>query len=95
MQELGIPTANVDQASLHGTQCASDAVTGIYAGWASVGSSLEVYPMVASVGFNPFYGNKVRSLTCRARPQLHAVHVRGSTSLLKPTFRNDHCTTQT
>lgn len=29
-------------------------------GWASVGKSTAVYPMVMSIGFNPFYGNKVQ-----------------------------------
>lgn len=60
VQELGIPTANLERGCLHG-QLAS-AVTGIYGGWASIGSSPNVWPMVMSVGFNPFYGNKVGRL---------------------------------
>jgi hypothetical protein len=59
VQDLGIPTANVDSSSL-GTTLA-EAVTGIYAGWASVGPSPEVYPMVMSIGWNPFYGNKEKT----------------------------------
>jgi riboflavin kinase len=40
VQELGIPTANVDADSLR--HSIAEAVTGIYCGWASVGSSSEV-----------------------------------------------------
>lgn len=47
-KELGIPTANLDAESLRGSL--GEAVTGIYAGWASVGRSPEVYPMCMSVG---------------------------------------------
>lgn len=35
----------------------AEAVTGIYLGWASVGASLQVYKMVMSIGFNPYYNN--------------------------------------
>lgn len=35
--------------------------TGIYYGWAKVNDS-EVYKMVLSVGWNPFYNNKEKSL---------------------------------
>ena len=59
-QELGIPTANLDRSCLHGQL--AQAVTGIYGGWAAIGYSPAVYPMVMSVGFNPFYGNKVPPL---------------------------------
>ncbi|KFM23423.1 Pseudouridine-5'-monophosphatase [Auxenochlorella protothecoides] len=57
-KELGIPTANLDAESLRGSL--GEAVTGIYAGWASVGRSSEVYPMCMSVGFNPVFKNKQR-----------------------------------
>jgi hypothetical protein len=40
MQELGIPTANVDADALRGSL--AEAVTGIYCGWASIGSSGQV-----------------------------------------------------
>lgn len=40
VQELGIPTANVDSDSLRSSL--AEAVTGIYAGWASIGDSAEV-----------------------------------------------------
>jgi hypothetical protein len=40
LQELGIPTANVDADSLRTS--IAEAVTGIYCGWASIGNSNEV-----------------------------------------------------
>jgi hypothetical protein len=59
LQELGIPTANVDSESLRA--CLAEAVTGIYAGWASVGSSPACYKMVMSIGWNPHYGNSEKT----------------------------------
>lgn len=38
-------------------------ITGIYYGWASV-DNCEVYKMVMSIGMNPFYDNKERSMVC-------------------------------
>ncbi len=35
----------------------TEAVTGIYLGWASVGESQQVYKMVMSIGFDPYYKN--------------------------------------
>lgn len=35
----------------------AEAVTGIYLGWASIGASKQVYKMVMSIGFNPYYNN--------------------------------------
>ena len=35
----------------------AEAVTGIYLGWASVGAAKDVYMMVMSIGFNPYYNN--------------------------------------
>ena len=70
-KELGIPTANLDSAALAGAM--GEAVTGIYAGFASLGGDTVgregeedsasdsvaggVYPMVMSVGYNPVFGN--------------------------------------
>lgn len=59
-KELGIPTANVDAAALRDTL--AEAVTGIFAGWASLGESDVVYPMCMSVGWNPVFNN--REKTC-------------------------------
>ncbi|KAJ3124903.1 riboflavin kinase [Nowakowskiella sp. JEL0407] len=58
-KELGIPTANLPES------VAEDAgkimETGIYYGWASVGESDQVWEMVMSFGWNPFYKNEKRS----------------------------------
>ncbi len=50
-QELGIPTANVDADALR--SLLAEAVSGIYAGWASVGDSPTVYKTVMSIGWVP------------------------------------------
>ena len=42
--------------------------TGIYFGWASVGTDAAVYPMVMSFGWNPFYKNEKRSA------EVHIIH---------------------
>ena len=56
LQELGIPTANLDRDSLHGAL--AQAVSGIYLGWASVGTDAAVHKMVMSIGWNPYYKNE-------------------------------------
>uniref|UniRef100_A0A061QWQ1 riboflavin kinase n=1 Tax=Tetraselmis sp. GSL018 TaxID=582737 RepID=A0A061QWQ1_9CHLO len=56
---LGIPTANLPPESLMNEL--SGAVSGIYCGFASVGSSAEVHKMVMSIGWNPFFNNKDRT----------------------------------
>jgi riboflavin kinase / FMN hydrolase len=59
-KELGIPTANLDVESL----CAEihSAPTGVYFGWASVGTSPDVYKFVMSMGFNPYYQNTKKTV---------------------------------
>lgn len=42
--------------------------SGIYFGWASVGHSPTVYPMVMSLGWNPYYKNQRRS------GEVHIIH---------------------
>lgn len=49
-KELGIPTANLDSASLQ--SALAEAVTGIYCGWSSIGNSPEVYPMVSAAAWS-------------------------------------------
>jgi len=57
---LGIPTANLD-AELCGAS--GDGVApGIYVGWASVGADPAVYKMVMSVGWNPYFDNKTKTV---------------------------------
>lgn len=73
-KELGIPTANlpVDSAA---TPWIAEVRSGVYFGWASLAlppthpdfaptsssSQFQIYPMVMSIGYNPFYKNTVRS----------------------------------
>lgn len=58
-KELGIPTANIDSDSLRHTL--AEAVTGIYAGWASVQGVEGVHKMVMSIGWNPYFNNKEKT----------------------------------
>lgn len=80
-QQLGIPTANlpVDAAI---TPWIGDITSGVYFGYASLAlppshpqhapsspsSSFSVFPMVMSIGYNPFYKNTVRSA------EVHVLH---------------------
>ncbi|KAG2486461.1 hypothetical protein HYH03_014908 [Edaphochlamys debaryana] len=59
-KELGIPTANVDRDAV--SAALAEAVTGIYAGWARLGSGTQVYKTVMSIGYNPFFNNKEKTL---------------------------------
>jgi hypothetical protein len=59
-QVLGIPTANLEAKAVGAL--AADVAPGIYVGWASVGTSTQVYKMVMSVGFNPFFDNPVKTV---------------------------------
>jgi riboflavin kinase len=59
-KELGIPTANFSQEVVD--LLSGEVGTGIYFGWATVATSPGiVYPMVMSVGWNPFYKNEKKS----------------------------------
>ncbi|KAJ3179040.1 riboflavin kinase [Gaertneriomyces sp. JEL0708] len=65
-KELGIPTANLpDDAA---TEAGETLDSGIYFGWAAVGESSKVYPMVMSFGWNPYYKNEKRSA------EVHIIH---------------------
>ncbi|TQV98197.1 riboflavin kinase [Cordyceps javanica] len=80
-KELGIPTANlpVDAAV---TPWIGDITSGVYFGYAALSlpaahpqhapspasSSFSVFPMVMSIGYNPFYKNTVRSA------EVHVLH---------------------
>lgn len=74
--QLGIPTANLPvDATVN--PWISDAKSGVYFGWASLelpadhpnyqkasggdGGKFAIFPMVMSIGYNPFYNNTVRS----------------------------------
>ncbi|KAM7192892.1 putative riboflavin kinase [Rhypophila sp. PSN 637] len=79
-KELGIPTANlpVDENASTGGWI-TDIPSGVYFGWASLAlpsshpdfspeTKWRIYPMVMSIGYNPFYKNKVRSA------EVHILH---------------------
>ncbi|KAI8818895.1 uncharacterized protein EV422DRAFT_551104 [Fimicolochytrium jonesii] len=68
-KELGIPTANLPENVAEDFGKIVD--TGIYYGWASVGgeeTAKDVYPMVMSFGWNPYYKNQKRSA------EVHIIH---------------------
>ncbi|KAI8329008.1 hypothetical protein BC941DRAFT_443984 [Chlamydoabsidia padenii] len=59
-KELGIPTANLNEEALEQMYKGLD--IGVYYGWAQVGEvKSTVYPMVMSLGWNPYYKNEKRS----------------------------------
>jgi len=57
-KDLGIPTANFPEAVVD--ELPDEVTTGVYYGWAQVDKG-EVYKMVMSIGWNPFYQNKKKS----------------------------------
>ncbi|CAO3620635.1 unnamed protein product [Mucor fragilis] len=66
-KELGIPTANMNEEALE--KMFEDFTTGVYYGWAQVGEKdTTVYPMVMSLGWNPYYNNEKRSA------EVHILH---------------------
>ena len=64
-KELGIPTANFPDSVVESLP--KEFPSGIYYGWACVGNS-EVFKMVMSVGWNPFYKNTKRTM------ETHVIH---------------------
>ena len=77
-EDLGIPTANLPVDDTQ-TPWISSIDSGAYFGWASlrlspaegsdqVATEFSIYPMVMSIGYNPFYGNTVRSA------EVHLLH---------------------
>ncbi|KLU88632.1 riboflavin kinase, partial [Magnaporthiopsis poae ATCC 64411] len=81
-KELGIPTANLP-VDASATPWIAEAKSGVYFGWASLNlpashpqasttgtgtSTYAVFPMVMSIGYNPFYKNTVRSA------EVHVLH---------------------
>lgn len=70
-KELQIPTANIPVAGLEVGGCET-IESGIYYGFARLNLHDEkkgaVFPMVMSIGWNPFYKNTVRSV------EVHIVH---------------------
>ncbi|XP_031621432.1 putative riboflavin kinase [Contarinia nasturtii] len=64
-KELGCPTANIPLDVVKALP--EELKTGIYFGWANVDNG-EVYKAVLSIGWNPFYDNKEKSL------ETHIIH---------------------
>uniref|UniRef100_A0AAX7V6G6 Riboflavin kinase n=1 Tax=Astatotilapia calliptera TaxID=8154 RepID=A0AAX7V6G6_ASTCA len=64
-KELGIPTANFQDSVVDNLP--ADISTGIYYGWACVGNG-DVYKMVMSIGWNPYYKNTKKSM------ETHVIH---------------------
>ncbi|CAG8463550.1 10140_t:CDS:2 [Acaulospora colombiana] len=65
-KDLGIPTANLSEAAVEAL--CKDTNTGIYFGWAQVSGDQVVYPMVMSLGWNPYYKNEKKSA------EVHIIH---------------------
>lgn len=64
-KELGIPTANFPDSVVDNLP--ADISTGIYYGWACVANG-DVYKMVMSIGWNPYYKNTKKSM------ETHVIH---------------------
>eukprot|EP00903_Cladosiphon_okamuranus_P016154 g14908.t2 len=56
---LGIPTANMNMEEI-GERVVHDTTTGIYYGYAMLNGT--VYPAVISVGWNPYFDNKAKTV---------------------------------
>jgi len=66
-KELGIPTANLSDDAI--AAICSELKTGVYYGWVQLGElASQVYPMVMSIGWNPYYKNERRSA------EVHIIH---------------------
>jgi len=66
-KELGIPTANLDMDVVNNMlkekgHNETGLKTGIYYGWAKLGSSDTIHRTVISVGWNPYYKNEKKTL---------------------------------
>lgn len=65
-KELGIPTANFPDHVVE--KLPEEITTGIYYGWAKVDDG-PAYKMVMSIGWNPYYKNKKKSM------ETHIMHI--------------------
>ncbi|KAK9507072.1 hypothetical protein O3M35_008895 [Rhynocoris fuscipes] len=64
-KELGIPTANYSSEVVKNLP--HNLETGVYYGWSQIDNG-AVHKMVMSVGWNPFYQNKVKTM------EVHILH---------------------
>ncbi|KAI8078141.1 uncharacterized protein B0P05DRAFT_579444 [Gilbertella persicaria] len=66
-KQLGIPTANLSDEAIDAL--VSGLETGVYYGWTQIGElKSQVYPMVMSLGWNPYFKNEKRSA------EVHVIH---------------------
>ncbi|KAI5706412.1 hypothetical protein M8J76_016310 [Diaphorina citri] len=65
-KELGIPTANMCDEAVKSLPESFD--PGVYYGWSKLSDGPTVYKMVMSIGWNPFYKNKKKSM------EVHIIH---------------------
>jgi len=65
-KSLGIPTANYDASVVE--HLPPDLPTGVYFGWAKVSGGAGVYKCCLSIGWNPYFGNKTKSV------ETHIIH---------------------
>ncbi|KAK0081021.1 hypothetical protein PV325_012932 [Microctonus aethiopoides] len=63
-RSLGIPTANISQDVVD--SLSQDFKIGVYYGWAALEG--QIYKMVMSIGWNPFYKNEKKSM------EVHMLH---------------------
>ncbi|KAJ9165652.1 Riboflavin kinase [Coniochaeta hoffmannii] len=82
-KDLGIPTANLPVDGPEAASWIADAKSGVYFGWAALqlpdegstweegGKKWRVWPMVMSIGYNPFYKNTVRSAEVHVMRRIH------------------------
>lgn len=59
-KDLGIPTANLDTESLQSSVPFQDLETGIYWGYGTIQN--QTYKTAISIGYNPTYGNKKKTI---------------------------------
>ena len=59
-KELGIPTANFNEKVVD--DLPKDLETGIYFGWTNLEGEAITRKAVVSIGYNPFYENKTKSV---------------------------------
>jgi len=62
--DLGIPTANLERgdANFHSNTKFDELPTGIYWGFARIGTDPTTYKTACSIGYNPTYGNETKTV---------------------------------
>lgn len=62
--DLGIPTANLERGDscFHSNTAFDELPTGIYWGFARIGTDPTTYKTACSIGYNPTYGNETKTV---------------------------------